>query len=70
MTQFIFNGILIGSIYALIALGFGLIYKGLKFFHFSHGAIYTVGAYLAFTFYFYIRINLIYSFFLPQYLQV
>lgn len=44
-TQFIANGIIIGCGYALIALGFGLIYNTTRIFHFAHGAVYTFAAY-------------------------
>jgi branched-chain amino acid transport system permease protein len=49
LQQLLLNGIVAGSIYALIALGFALIYRTVRFFHFAHGAIYTVGAYLAYS---------------------
>lgn len=49
INQIIANGFIAGSIYALIALGFALIYRTVKFFHFAHGVVYTVGAYLAYT---------------------
>lgn len=49
INQLIINGIIAGSIYALIALGFTVIYRTVKFFHFAHGIVYTVGAYLAYT---------------------
>jgi branched-chain amino acid transport system permease protein len=45
MEQFIANGLCRGSIYALVALGFGLIYTTSGVFHVAHGAIYTLGAY-------------------------
>lgn len=51
ITQFIVNGVIAGSVYALVALGFSLIYGTVRFFHFAHGAIYTLGAYLAFSFF-------------------
>jgi len=47
--QLIFNGVIAGSIYALIAIGFTIIYCTVKFFHFAHGVVYTAGAYLAWT---------------------
>ncbi len=50
IQQLLVNGIIAGSIYALVALGFGLIYNTSRFFHFAHGAVYTVGAYLAYIF--------------------
>lgn len=46
--QFIANGLIAASVYALIALSFGLIYRVAKFFHFAHGAVYTSGTYVAF----------------------
>ena len=51
LVQLLANGILSGCIYALIALGFGLIYTTTRTFHFAHGAIYTLSAYLFYTFY-------------------
>lgn len=50
LNQLIINGIIAGSIYALIAIGFVVIYRTVKFFHLAHGAVYTAGAYFAFTF--------------------
>jgi branched-chain amino acid transport system permease protein len=49
IQQLILNGIIAGSIYALIALGFTIIYRTVRFFHFAHGVVYTSGAYLAYT---------------------
>lgn len=48
ISQFIANGLIAGAIYALIALGFSVIYKTVRFFHFAHGAVYTIGAYAAY----------------------
>jgi branched-chain amino acid transport system permease protein len=63
MLQFVVNGILAGSIYALIAMGFAVIYKTVRFFHLAHGVVYTVGAYLAYTLIIQSGINPIISFF-------
>ena len=49
IQQLILNGLIAGSIYAVIALGFTLVYRTVKFFHFAHGIVYTAGAYLAYT---------------------
>ena len=49
--QFILNGLIVGSLYALVALGFSLIYHTTHVFHIAHGAIYTAGAYLLYLFY-------------------
>ncbi|MDI6781018.1 MAG: hypothetical protein QME49_02755 [bacterium] len=43
------NGLIAGSIYALVALGVTVIYRTVSFFHFAHGIVYTAGAYLAYT---------------------
>ncbi len=43
--QQIFNGIVLGSIYALLALGMAIIYGILGLINFAHGALITVGAF-------------------------
>ena len=45
--QLIINGLIAGSGYAIVALGFTVIYGTVRFFHFAHGAVYAVGAYVA-----------------------
>jgi branched-chain amino acid transport system permease protein len=42
------NGVVVGSIYALIAIGFALIFATTRLFHFAHGAVYAVAAYSIF----------------------
>ena len=42
------NGIVLGSLYALIALGYTMVYGILKLLNFAHGDIYMVGAFLGF----------------------
>lgn len=42
------NGLVLGSLYALIALGYTMIYGILKLLNFAHGDIYMVGAFLGF----------------------
>lgn len=69
LWQFIINGIIAGGIYALIALGFTVIYKTVCFFHFAHGVVYTAGAYLGYSFSISLGINPILSFFLPHAFQ-
>jgi len=44
--QLLINGLIAGAIYAIIAVGFSLIYSTCKFMHFAHGATVTVSAYL------------------------
>jgi branched-chain amino acid transport system permease protein len=60
--QFIINGIIAGTIYALIAIGFSIIYRTVKYFHFSHGIVYVTGAYLAYLLFILLGINPLISF--------
>ncbi len=64
LNQLIINGIIAGSIYALIAIGFTVIYRTVKFFHFAHGVVYTAGAYFAYTLIITLGLNFALSFFL------
>lgn len=51
MTEFfqqLINGLSIGSIYALIALGYTMVYGIIKLINFAHGDIYMLGAYIGF----------------------
>jgi len=49
--QTIIGGVSLGAIYALVALGFSLVYRTMGLVNFAHGNVVTVGAYLASTFY-------------------
>lgn len=46
--QQIINGISLGSIYALIALGYTMVYGIMRLINFAHGDIYMLGAYVGF----------------------
>jgi len=46
--QQVLNGIMLGSVYSLVALGLTLIYGILGIPNFAHGALYMLGAYIAF----------------------
>lgn len=51
MEQFLqqmVNGISLGSIYALIALGYTMVYGIIKLINFAHGDVYMIGAYIGF----------------------
>lgn len=64
--QLTVNGIIMGSIYALIALGFSLIFKTVRFFNFAHGVVYTAGAYCAYTLLIPLGLSPLLSFFLAS----
>ena len=46
--QYFINGISIGSVYAIIALGYTMVYGIAKMLNFAHGDIIMVGAYMSF----------------------
>ncbi len=46
--QQVINGLSLGSIYALIALGYTMVYGIIKLINFAHGEIYMIGAYIGF----------------------
>ena len=51
MEQFIaqlINGLNLGSIYALVAIGYTMVYGIIKLINFAHGEIMMFGAYFAF----------------------
>ena len=47
--QQLLNGLTIGSTYALIAIGYTMVYGVLKLINFAHGDLFTIGAYLGLT---------------------
>ena len=48
LPQTIINGLTLGSVYALIALGYSMVYGILKLLNFAHGDVYMIGAYLGY----------------------
>jgi branched-chain amino acid transport system permease protein len=46
--QQVVNGLSLGSIYALIALGYTMVYGILRLINFAHGDVYMVGAYMGY----------------------
>ena len=49
-TQQLINGITVGGIYALIALGYTMVYGILKIVNFAHGDVFMVGSFLGMLF--------------------
>jgi len=50
ILEYIFNGLTVGMTYALIAVGYSLVFGILRLINFSHGAVYALGAHAAFVF--------------------
>lgn len=69
LIQLICNSVIVGSIYALISLGFTLVYKTVRFFHFAHGVVYTAGAYFAYSLSVFFCVPLFFAFFLASLLS-
>lgn len=46
--QFFLNGLMIGGVYAIFAVGYTLIFSILRIINFAHGAIFALGAYFAY----------------------
>jgi branched-chain amino acid transport system permease protein len=57
--QMLVNGLSTGAVYAVIAIGFALIFNVLKFSNFSHGGVMVVSAYIGFFFTRFIGSNLL-----------
>jgi len=54
LLQHILNGLTLGAIYSLIALGYTMVYGILKFINFAHGEIFMLGAYSAYYLYYFL----------------
>ena len=51
ILQLLINGLQVGALYALIAVGFSLIFGSTKIFHFAHGSAFTIAAYVFYDLY-------------------
>lgn len=49
LVQNTMNGLAIGSVYAIFALGYTLVFSILGIINFAHGAVFTLGAYFTYT---------------------
>jgi branched-chain amino acid transport system permease protein len=47
--QYLINGLSIGGVYALIAIGYNMVYGILELLNFAHGDVYAVGCFVVFT---------------------
>ena len=50
LLQQVTNGLAVGGVYALVALGYTMVYGVLRLINFAHGELFTLGAYLGFSF--------------------
>lgn len=57
--QLLINGIITGSIYAIAALGFALVYNTTRIFHIAYGVLYVFAPYMLLTFFIKLQLPLI-----------
>jgi len=48
LTEFLLNGLVLGALYVLMALGLSIIFGMVGVINFAHGALFTLGAYTAY----------------------
>ncbi len=59
LTQLIANGIVMGSIYAIVSLGFAIIYNTTRIFHIAYAVLYMFAPYMLLTFFVSLKIPLL-----------
>lgn len=64
LIQSVIGGIGIGSVYALVAMGFSMVYRSMGLVNFAHPQIFLVGAYIGTVFYVSMHTNFLISFLL------
>lgn len=58
-TQQLVNGLALGSVYALIAIGYTMVYGIIKLINFAHGDIYMVGAFFGYLVALYLKLSFV-----------
>ena len=48
MLQQLVNGLILGSVYALLTLGYTMVYGIIKLINFAHGDLYMMGAFMGY----------------------
>jgi branched-chain amino acid transport system permease protein len=48
LPQQLVNGLTLGAVYALIALGYSMVYGVLRLLNFAHGDVYMIGAFVGY----------------------
>ena len=64
LLQLLANGIIMGSIYAIVALGFALIYNTTRIFHIAYAVVYMFAPYVLLSFYQSLQLPLLIAFLL------
>ena len=61
MIQYLVNALIATASYVLVAVGFALVFRVARFFHFAHGVVFTTGAYFTLLFNVWLGFSLIIS---------
>jgi len=64
LIQLLANGLVTGSIYAIVAIGFALIYNTTRTFHIAYAVLYMFAPYMFLSFYISLKLSLILAFLL------
>jgi branched-chain amino acid transport system permease protein len=62
LIQSLIGGLGIGSVYALVALGYSMVYRAMGLVNFAHGNIFTTGAYIGTVFFVSMRVSFVFAF--------
>lgn len=62
LIQLLANGIIMGSIYSMVAVGFALVYNTTRIFHIAYAAIYMFSSYMILSFYKTLQLPLLLAF--------
>ncbi len=59
LLQLLINGLVNASLYAMMAVGFGIVYRTTAIFHLAYGSLYVIAAYLFYTFFHYLGLPVV-----------
>lgn len=64
LLQFVINGLIIGSVYAMLGTGFSLVYQTTRIFHIAYAILYMAAGYFAFSLIYTLKFPIILAFLL------
>ncbi|MGT2935127.1 branched-chain amino acid ABC transporter permease [Streptococcus castoreus] len=68
MLQQLVNGLILGSVYALLALGYTMVYGIIKLINFAHGDLYMMGAFIGYYLMNALHLNFFFALFLTMFI--
>ena len=70
LLQLLANGLIMGSIYALVALGYAIVYNTTRIFHIAYAVIYMFSSYMILTFYKTLHLHFLLAFSIAIFLTI